>query len=398
VEVTSGDEQILFIALPADPQKSPQQVASDTVQVFRRDMPDLTASDWRAGEKSENRVVYFKSAYTQAGTRFASDALVMKDPGSSTAIWISFSGPASGYSKARASNILQGVLGSLAKGAGSMPPNVSAAVPGTPSPVANRQRETRIAENVRGFLFVLEFAISAPLTEEQERVIGGELRGGWEQRSDAELAKFDAYPQLAKAILRGNPEKVEAMRSEMEKSTLEWLNDSDQKDPGVRGVQEAISTRGKVVVEGTQPLTAMAAQSISEMLAYSHLLQEQPNAMPSDVAAESVAAQKQRILAAWKALPTETRDAVTGSPGLWVTMRALLRYGTPEDQQRARDRILQMTGNSQAARERGSTDTTRKPASNMIKHNVMMDIQRQTFNTYMWSHGFNYSRTAGKLW
>jgi len=152
------------------------------------------------------------------------------------------------------------------------------------------------------------------------------------------------------------------------------------------------------IVEVTQPLTAMAAQSISEMLAYSHLLQEQPNAMPSDVAAESVAEQKQRIIAAWKALPTEARDAVTGSPGLWVTMRALLHYGTPEDQQRARDRILQMTVNSQAAHERGSTDITRKLASNMIKHNVMMDIQRQTFNTYMWSHGFNYSRTAGKLW
>ena len=33
----------------------------------------------------------------------------------------------------------------------------------------------------------------------------------------------------------------------------------------------------------------------------------------------------------------------------------------------------------------------------MTSHNVLMGIQAQTFNTYMWSRGFNYS-SGGKMW
>jgi hypothetical protein len=34
----------------------------------------------------------------------------------------------------------------------------------------------------------------------------------------------------------------------------------------------------------------------------------------------------------------------------------------------------------------------------MIKHNVLMNIQQQTFNSTMWSRGFNYQPASGKVW
>ena len=35
---------------------------------------------------------------------------------------------------------------------------------------------------------------------------------------------------------------------------------------------------------------------------------------------------------------------------------------------------------------------------NMATHNSLMAIQQMTFNTYMWSRGFNYSPAYGKMW
>jgi hypothetical protein len=34
----------------------------------------------------------------------------------------------------------------------------------------------------------------------------------------------------------------------------------------------------------------------------------------------------------------------------------------------------------------------------MFQHNVLMNIQQQTFNQYMWSRGFNYQPATGKMW
>jgi hypothetical protein len=36
--------------------------------------------------------------------------------------------------------------------------------------------------------------------------------------------------------------------------------------------------------------------------------------------------------------------------------------------------------------------------NNMRTHNVRLNIQQQTFNTYMWSRGFNYQPATGKMW
>ncbi len=41
---------------------------------------------------------------------------------------------------------------------------------------------------------------------------------------------------------------------------------------------------------------------------------------------------------------------------------------------------------------------SRTLTENYVKHNILMDMQRTTFNQYMWSRGFNYHPTYGKMW
>jgi hypothetical protein len=396
VELTSGEEQILFIALPADARKSAQQVARDTIQIFKKDMPDLTATDWRTGEGAESQVAYFKSTYTQSGNKYFSDGLVLKQTGQSTAVWISYSGPANGYSQPRATAILRGVLGSFASGADSQPPpDVAAASPSKAPARQNPQPQSRMIENAQAFLFMLEFIISAPFTTEQEKVILDELLGGWQQKTDAELVKFDAYQQYVAVILHGGTDKVEQLRKAMEKALQEWMADYPD-DPGVKAIKLALAARGKVLVDAPQPLTAMAAQSVAEMLAYSHLLNSKPDAMPAEITAAAVMEQKQRVIAAWKSLSPETRTSVAGTPGLWVATRALLHYGNAEDISKARTRMLNMTGVPAAGAAVGAATTT-DAVGTMIRSNSLQMIQQQTFNTYMWSRGFNYT-VNGKMW
>jgi hypothetical protein len=392
VDISNGDEQLLLIAMPADARKTAQQVAKEAVEVFKKDMPDLTPSDWRT--EPGNQLVYFRSSYTQSGTRFAADALVLKQTGKELAVWLSFSAPQKGYVQGRAANILQAVLGSFESGTGSQPP-IAAPSPAA-LPEANRQRVARMAENCQAFLFMIEFGIGAPLTAEQERIIGDELRSGWARQADAELAKFDAYPQSARTIMHGNPSKVEELRKTIESAMREWL-DQFPNDPGAKAIRAAIASRGRVIVEAAQPLTAMAAQSVAEMLAYSQVLASNPGAMPSDVPANAVAEQKQRVIAAWKSLPAEIRTSIAGVPGLWVTTRALLNYGDADDQAKARERILRMTENSQPAAPQSSGSASTKAIDELLQHNSLMMVQQQTFNMYMWSRGFNYTAT-GRMW
>lgn len=47
----------------------------------------------------------------------------------------------------------------------------------------------------------------------------------------------------------------------------------------------------------------------------------------------------------------------------------------------------------------GSTGTGKtNVALEMTAHMSMMQIQQMTFNTYMWSRGFNYLPATGKMW
>jgi hypothetical protein len=390
VEMTSGDEQILFIAIPSDAAKSARQVANDVLQLFKKDMPDLTASDWKTGHGNENQMVYFKSAYTQGGKKYACDGLVIKQTGQNQAIWVSYTAPTQGYSQPRAAVILRGVLTSFDTGADSQPPPDAASITTQANPEkASPQRQAKMRQNGEAFVFMLEFILRAPFTAEQEKAIFDELISGWRQQTDAELAKFDEYPKYANLILHGNKELVENLRSQLEKPLGGWLAEYPD-DPGVKAIQSAISARGRIIVDAPQPLTAMSAQSIAEMLAYSHLLAARPAAMPGDVSPQTVAERKQNIITYWKSLSPESRKAALESQASWLITRAVLRFGSAEEIGKARANMANISAQSSASASAGSSkgtsskkdDEVTKAINNMINSNTLMMANHATFVSY----------------
>jgi hypothetical protein len=64
-----------------------------------------------------------------------------------------------------------------------------------------------------------------------------------------------------------------------------------------------------------------------------------------------------------------------------------------------RDRLLNLAADEEIPATRAGQGAKGSDAvNNMIKHNVLMNIQQQTFNSYMWSSGFNYQPASGKMW
>jgi len=53
---------------------------------------------------------------------------------------------------------------------------------------------------------------------------------------------------------------------------------------------------------------------------------------------------------------------------------------------------------SEGAAGAGQAAKASETVSAMLKHSVLMNIQQQTFNSYMWSRGFNDQPAAGKMW
>lgn len=257
-----------------------------------------------------------------------------------------------------------------------------------------------IERNGRAFLFVLEFALGAPLTGSQEETVLAELRRGWESSAAEDLKKYDAYPKVVEAIIHASDKKaVEDLRVQLENSTREWLQSSDQSDPVVSLVAGVLREKGKALIPGDPPLTVMAAAAYGEMYAFSELLARIPNATPDQISQSAVSEIRSRLLKAWSGFTAEERGQVASAPGLWVALRSVLRYGSPADQSQVRARLVKIAAPAESSEEpaseapSGDTQGAGKSniVGNLIKHQVMMNIQQMTFSHYMYCHGFRSS-------
>ncbi len=390
IEITNAaaGEQILVVALPYDKAKTPTDSAKFLIDALRASSsPDILASNWESNEASRDTAVSCEVSYSDSGKSYESEVLVIKDDGAGQVLWFSFSGVKAGYSRPRALAILQGLVSSLAKGADSAPPGEALPALGP------------IDRNGRAFMFVLEFALGAPLTGGQEEVVLSELRKGWETRSGEELRKYDAYPKIVESITHAADQKaLDSLRRELEKTTREWLETSDPNDPAVAVVAAQLRQKGKVLVSGDPALTVMAADAYSEMYVYSKLLERIPNAMPDQVSPAAVAEVKGRLLKAWSAFSAEERGQVSRTPGLWVSLRSVLRYGSPAEQTQVRAALSKVAAlregaaaQSPASRGSGQSSGQVNIVGNLIKHQVLMNIQQMTFNNYLYCHGFKSS-------
>jgi len=389
IEITnaSADEQLLVVALPYDKAKTPTDSAKFLIDAIRTSSsPDITAANWESNSATKDSTISCRATYSDSGRKYQSEVLVVKDDSSGQVLWFSFSGPEAGYSRSRALDILQGLVSSLAKGTGSTPPGVT-------MPAAAGTLEL----NARAFMFVLEFALGAPLTEGQEETVLVELRRGWGSRPAEDLKKYDAYPKIVDSIVHaGDRAALDDLRRKLEASTREWIETSDRSDPAVALIAGVLKEKGKVLIPGNPALTIMAADSYSELYAYSELLARIPNAVPDRVSPSVVAEIKSQLLKAWSGFTPEQRGQVASTPGLWVSIRSVLRYAPSADQTRIRAQLVKIAAPSESSEEPtsqpgGQGSVNNNYVRNLVKHQVLMNINQMTFNHYMYCHGFKSS-------
>lgn len=381
IENSKTNEQLMMVMLPYEDDKSPKQLASSFIKMIASENPNLKASNWRGLSDSEDELIVFDLLDKIKTKNYLGLGLVSKQMGQ--AVWISYFAPKADYYGIRGFNIIEGFINSMAFGTTSVAPTTDYTV----DVAAN------IDANAKAFMFVLEFALGAPLTQSQENTILKSLKDGWRHLTAEELAIYDKYPDLVKVIMKVKQKDLEKLRKELEDGINEWLEETDQTDPSVKIISSTLKNRGKVVIKGKPPLTEMSLQAYSEIIAYSKLLQKDSKASPDKITKKSVDEIKKQVKETWKNLSNEDKEDIATAPGLWVCLRSLYRFGTKEQQKEIRDSIKKI----QEVSVEKKTTTSKAPMS-MTAHWSMMQIQKMTFNSYMWSRGFNYSIAYGKMW
>ena len=251
----------------------------------------------------------------------------------------------------------------------------------------------------RSFLFVLEFALGAPFTAAQERLILGPLGSAWwAAKSAEEKETFGRYPQVVAWILKAGQSDLEEMRKTLEETTRQWLKESPPSDPVVAMIRARLAERGRTIVAGEPPLTEMAAAAFCELYAYARLLRRDASALPDGVGDEATAAVRAELLRAWPGFSAAERGQVAAAPGLWLVLRTLVAHGDASQRRGALDRLLSVTAGEARAGQGRPAGKGDDPVGAMLKHNVLMNIRQQTFNSTMWSRGFNYQPASGKMW
>jgi hypothetical protein len=381
-------EQALVIVSAVDPGTTARGFGDGIVDGIRQQYADLKAAKWQGGAE-ESAIVSRGLTYTEEGTPFR--GACCSGVARKTGVWICYSAPAGSYSTERAEALLTTLLEAVVPQA-----LTRTGMPDAETLTAQALPESRLEAAGRAFVFVLEFALSAPFTAEQETLILAELLDGWAKLPEGEFAKVEVYGQLPQSILHADADSAESLRADRATTTEEWLDETDQSDPAVRAVRQQLERKGKVVVRGKPALTEVAAAAYAEMYAFSEQLAADPTAALSDVDPRSTDSLRQRLEAAWPGFSEAEREAVVSSPSLWLTLRAVERFGTPEDRQAARDRVAliaaratQPAGNGGDGGGGGGAGGAADPIDRLIQSNTMLAIQQQTFNTWMWSQGFH---------
>ncbi len=390
---STTDEQLLMVMIPFDPYKSPQDLASGFIDMLKEGNPNVRAFNWKSQPETASIQVMFHLSDNINGKEYSGLGMVIKS--AQEALWFSYFAPTSDYYQVRGLNILEGFINSLSTGSASKDPNIDYSI----------KIAEKIENNSKAFMFVLEFALGAPFTQSQENVILDELKDGWRYRSEEELQQYDLYPIIMENILKLGQKDLEKLRSDMEKSIREWLVETDQSDRAVKIINGQLESRGKVVIDGNPPLTEMSLTAYSEMIAYSRMLQQNPLAKPEQISQESVNEIKQQVIEVWESFSTTDKEDIATSPGLWICLRAILQNGSEEEQDKVRVNLKELgavtsniDNNSTDSKTNSTGGSESKKPMDMSAHWCLMQMREITFNTYMWSHGYNYLPATGRMW
>lgn len=381
----TGDRALVLYAPPEG--RSAREFGDSVFDDIRRECADFAPTVWEETNIGTGRLLTCTARYTDEGVPMA--GLCCVAAGEELTSLILVSSPAGSGSSER----LQALLVTLLRS------GLADLIGGDPVEIADLQwpalPPSRLEAAGRAFVFVLEFALTAPFTAEQETLILAELLDGWAKLPEEGFAEVEAYNQLAQAILHGDGDALEDLRGDLVAITTQWLEETDQSDPAVRAVREQLESKGRVVAAGEPALTEVAAAAYAEMYALSEQLAEDPNAVPSDVDPRAIDSTRQRLEAAWGTFDRAEREAAASCPALWLTLRAALTFGAPEEGQTARERIASVSARATEPADGGgdgggggAAGGTGDPIDRMLQSNTLLAIQQQTFNQYMWSRGF----------
>jgi hypothetical protein len=395
-ENVKTDEQIMMAMIPFDPSMSAMDLSKEFLTLLKDGNPNIKASNWLSLSETNDDQILFDLTDKIDGKEYSGLGMVVKSD--QQAMWFSYFAPESDYYMVRANYILQGFMESITSGSASQAPKIDYSID-----VAGK-----IDTNARAFMFVLEFTLGAPFTQSQEKIILEELKDGWRYRSEDELKVNDQYPDLVKVILTLKQKDLEKLRAELEKTTKEWLDETEQSDPAVKIISSYLEKQGKVVIAGEPPLTEMSLTAYSEIIAYSRLLQKDSEAMPNQISQKTVNKIKKQVKKVWESFSADEKKDIATAPGLWVCLRTQLEYGTDKEQDKIRENLKKLeavtrdivanTGTDTNSGSTGGSGSGTDTPVDMTTHWCMMQIQQQTFNTYMWSRGFNYLPATGKMW
>ncbi|OGD27205.1 MAG: hypothetical protein A2Y56_15475 [Candidatus Aminicenantes bacterium RBG_13_63_10] len=100
------------------------------------------------------------------------------------------------------------------------------------------------------------------------------------------------------------------------------------------------------------------------------------------------------VLRAWEGFSAAERESLATAPAMWMTMRKVLGFGTREEQERVRAQLLKLAG---AREDKDIPSSSRAQGKQLVNSLVMSQIRQTTFNTYMWSRGFQGWTPTGKI-
>jgi hypothetical protein len=388
IEDPDSGEQLLLIASPAESGQTAKDIALRLVRLLQQDVPSLQVTQWN-DEGETGDFAFGTIAYTQKDKPFLGDVLVALGGGS--ALWFGYSAPEADYSRLRAKALLDGFISSFEGDAGSKQPEV----------VIPDLGAARLDRNAKAFIFVLEFGCGTAFTETQEGVVRAEVINAWRQLPAADRAQYDKYPARMKAILVLNQQDMATMQAQLKQSVAEMLAQSDT-SPAMKIIRDQVNRSNEVLMTGTPPLTATAADAYAELMGFARAMTAKPAAGPEDISETIVRQARADLLKAWEAFADDDKQAVLSAPALWIAIRMTFRQGTAAEKQQVRASLKKLEAAEASPSALGANANTGNVSSELTRRQIqsqtLLMMQQQTFNTYMWSRGFSGWTPMGKTW
>jgi len=368
-------EQLWLVILPYEATWTAQEHAEFFLALIQDENPEVYSSNWEPDESGD--IVVFDLHY---GMELDAEGygLIIKDAEFEQALWFHYLAPGYLFSEDRGLAMLEGFVNSLTSGTGAAPPGGSL-----------EERMERINRNVDGFLFIVEFALGSPLSLAEETVIGAELKAVLMDYSDEELAGFDEYPYFVEFLMSiQDQDELAAIKLSLAESIWEWIEESEPDDPIVSLIREAMLQADQVLVPGKTPLTEMAATAYAEFLTFAEHLGNGGTADLEAISKRKVKEIKEQLAKAWSQFSQGEKEQVLELPAVWTTLRRALSHGDEKDRQHAlkliRNAAPQKSQTAQASTEGETYDPIK-----WLNYQTTLEIQKQTFNHYMWSIGYN---------